>query len=517
MNDKDSIEGGGVTEGEQEATPPVEPTPAAPTPPVIPMPDVKAIVDEAIKPFAEKLDEAQKYVEAVKASEALRETVKTNEAAVQGLFEAAPAEGAENPYARFSEEERAALLDGMTFEGSAEDCQTRLNERVALFDRGRATAKLTAMGHAGAGVVRSPALPKDGDYYGQDHRILTEKVRRILETEGAFERQPGSASVVSKAIMGRFNESYGQRLLNEADGTASDVADPVYTYSAVVLEQALPQVKLLDIVDVGTMDSLLDVIWLETWSAALNADLASFQIAEGSTAPAVNMTLAKYIIYASAKKVRTSLTPENTAMARGIPGYDMIARTLAGLSKDLARRLDYHFAGVLVATSDAYAATKVTTNETLTQASSSTTWQSANRAWIENEYVRKLITADNYVLTRLNLVGTDFDGGVGNADAALQAIIVIDSSGTPKTLVRGWLQADGTVKTKAAADADYYVKHADGQVVLADSPVTSGLTAPYKAKYTYTRNTVLVDMTPGVGIKLNEHLLNVHQKVDQAY
>ena len=482
-------------------------------------PDVQAIVDAELAPIREELSKASTKIKEQEDAEALRETVKVNEVAIRELFEAEPEEGTENPYARFEGRDRDALVEGLLFHGTIEECQARLDERVMLFDRARAGVKLQGMGHEGLGIVGSSAVARQSVAdlgLREDHKIITQKVRDLLRSEGSWIAADGTRDAHQRAILEQFDASYSSHLLNEADGTASDIADPVYTYSRIVLEQAMPLMKLLDLADVGTMQSLADVIWLETWSAALNAELNDMQVAEGDTAPQVNMTLAKYIIYASAKKIRTSLTPENIAMARGIPGYDMVARTLAGLTKDVARRLDYHLAGILVAASDAYAATTVTVNETLTQVGASTTWQSANRAWIEHEYVRKLITADNYILTRLNECGWDFDGTVDGTDAALQAVVVIDSTGSPKTLVRGWLQADGTVKTKAGVAADYYVKFADGQIVIAASPVSAPLTGPYKAKYTYTRNTVVCDMTPGVGITLKEHLLTVHQKVGQA-
>ncbi|MEW6096259.1 MAG: ChaB family protein [bacterium] len=427
-------------------------------------------VNESLKVKEDELKKQSESVQKILDEKRVEDERKKNEQAVKEKI----AES-DFKFSRFNEKQQQVILEGLDYSGTIENVNKRLDEKIKMMDTAIASAKLEARGYGGIGRgYVSVGNTGVGERIGR----LNEELNRQLSNT---DKSPVSEAAKDKIkpILEQFDRMYHLELKNE-ETVAANIFTPT-SYARVVIEQILPRITALEVCNIHTMTGLIDTISVNKYSADFDADVSAIEVGEGADLIETGILVTPYTLYATAKKMRTKITYEAMLSAKAAGNINAEAANLAAIAEDVRRRVDRKLWGVMVAMSNCYSTVKVTTAESLVQVGATKAYQAANAGWIEKEYIKKENTTTNLRTAQLVDVGTD-------ATSTLQKVEVIDSSATPKTLVRGYLKADGTVKTSAGADADYYVRYADGQIVIADNPVTAGLTPPYKAKYTYTKN-----------------------------
>ncbi|MDI6781584.1 MAG: ChaB family protein [bacterium] len=485
---------------------------------------VKAVMTERQKDF----DELKTLQEEIKAEKAVESQIKTNEAAVKVRIA-----NDSFRFSRFNEHQQKVILEGLDYSGTTEAVNARLDERIKMMDTSIAAVRLEERGirrgTSGSSLiveVGASAMP------GQERIAkLSEATKNLLQMDEAIKTSARTTAHI-KAVLENFARINERALLNEADTMGAGNLPTVTQYSAVVIEQAFQLITSLDLCDIGTMNSSPIDVFLENYSENPKANINALKVVQGGTMAKAALSLAKFPLYSEVLKLRVGLYEEALVAAKSANNYDIEARSILSLVKDFSRRKDMFNYGLMLAKSDCYDVGKVTTSETLSQVGTTTKWYGihgglnyllnptdavarANRhhMWVKNEFIKKFDSNNNLASTYLALAGTD-------ATSILQAVIVVDSSATPKTLVYGYLQADDTVRVAendlTSALADYYVLYPDGAIVISDSPVTSGLTGPYKAKYTYTKNARVWMATPPAGVSFENHLKELHMLTGQA-
>lgn len=482
---------------------------------------VKALVGQLMGPVNEQLaaakvqaeedrknlDEARKVIneaqaEKEKQARIAASKVKLNETLNGEEFKA------------YSPDERQSLLESIELDCNEEVLLGQVQRQKAIMDKMIASVKLRNMGFGSGnvpGVGYSPAqvvneaLP-NGEYIGR----LNEAVSAVLNqhNDGFLAKKTPNREKASKAILEAFDREYRRQLMNEA-GMAGDVPQ-IVSFSRVVVEQGLPLLRAADLVVIDTMPAITHTIYFEKWSNPLDANISGMQVGEGGTAPSGTMKIVPYTIYADDRKIRTALTPEIMAMARGIAGYDIMARSVAGLARDYARRLDRLIFRLAIAKADLQNYREVRTFETLTvDGANAQRYVSANKMWVKWEWFKKYNPETNQPTAKLAYVGEE-------TGSIHQRIVVQMGSGSPTTLTRGWLQPSGAITVNedgTGAAADYYVEYADGSIVISTDVV---ITTPVQAKYVYTLNSVFFTQVPASGVKLEDHLVNLHRAIGQA-
>lgn len=486
---------------------------------------MKTVMDEQKK----EMDELKALREEIGAEKAAATQKVVNEAAVKERVA-----NADFKFSRFNEHQQKVIMEGLDYSGTLEAVNTRLDERIKMMDTTIAAVKLEERGirrsTSGSSLrveVGASALP------GQE-RIdkLNKATRRLLQIDESF-KPSEKAKEYSDAMRENFIQMNERALMNEADTMGAGNLPTVAQYSVVVIEQAFQLVSSLELCDIGIMTSSPDNVFLENYSENPRANINALKVPQGGTMAKAALTLSSFPLYSEVLKLRVGLYEEALVAAKSANNYDIEARSIAALAKDFARRKDMFAYGLMLAKSDCYSVGKVTANETLTQVGTTTKWYgihgglnfllnpnsvvaktNKHHMWIKNEFIKKFDANNNLASTYLALAGTD-------ATSTLQAVVVIDNSATPKTLVLGYLQEDETVRVAendlASALADYYVLYPDGAIVISDAPVTQGLTlTAVKAKYTYTKNARVWMLTPPAGVKFEDHIGEAHLLTGQV-
>jgi hypothetical protein len=362
---------------------------------------------------------------------------------------------------------------------------------------------------------------------------LSEAVSHVLSISRK-DPEPMSRRLIAhkNEVMQNFARQNHHALLNEADTMGAANLPTVNQYSAVVIEQSFQQMTALNLCDLGTMNSSPLNMFLETYSEAAAADINALKVPQGGVMKKTATTVTKFPVYSEILKLSFALSEEALVAARSANNYALEARSIAALVNDFTRREDRFIYALMSAKANCHCTANISTAETLTQLGTTTLWYSSrggrnylqnptsttaaankNLMWVKNEFVKNFDAQHNLAATYIVRAGTDIT-------STLQPVVVIDSSVVAKTLVHGYLQSDGSVRTVegdvASALADYYVLYPDGAIVISDAPVTVGLTAPYKAKYTYTKNARVWMMTPPSGVKFEDHLKELHLVAGQV-
>lgn len=476
------------------------------------------------------LDEQQKEISKILTENKAMKAVDENKQAVQARIA-----NSDFKFGRFAETQKKIILEGLDYAGTLDQVNARLDEKIAMMDSAIASAKLEAkMGGQSTGYGATRIEVGDTAIPGAERIAkLNEATRTYLGmSESLPLKLPAMLESHKKAVMDEFVRRNYATLVNEADTMGASNLPTVTQYSAVVIEQAFQMLTAFPLCDLGMMAGSPTDLFLENYSEAPNSDINALKVTQGGTIAKTAMTLTNFKIYSELLALRIGLYEQALTAAKSAGNYDLEARSIGAMAKDFSRRKDRYIYGLMLAKSDCYETGAVTSAETLTQIGTTTKWYSvcgganyqnnptnvvakANRhfAWVKNEFVKKFDAAGNLASTYIALAGTD-------ATSTLQKVEVKDSSATPKTLVFGFLQADGSVRVTendiTSALADYYVLYADGAIVISDAPVTPGLTAPFKAKYTYTKNARVWMMTPPSGVTFENHLAELHQLTGQV-
>mgnify|MGYP001595532675 CR=1 FL=1 len=484
--------------------------------------------DAAMKAAMNEQRELKALREEIKAERMEAEQKKVNEVAVKARVAAT-----DFKFSRFNEHQQKVIIEGLDYEGTAEAVSERLDDRIRMMDTSIAAVKLEARGISRGTSGSSLNIEVgNGSLPGQERITkLSEATKRLLSIDKTV--VPSARTIEhSKAVLENFARINERSLFYEADTMGAGNLPTVTQYSAVVIEQAFQLITSLDLCDIGVMASSPIDVFLENYSENPKANINALKTAQGGTMAKAALALSKFPLYSEVLKLRVGLYEEALVAAKSANNYDIEARSILALVKDFSRRKDMFNYGLMLAKADCYDVGKVTANETLVQVGTTTKWHGkhgglnyllnpndvvakANRhhMWVKNEFVKKFDANNNLASTYLALAGTD-------ATSTLQAVVAVDSSATPKTLVFGFLQADGTVRVLendlTSALADYYVLYPDGAIVISDNPVTAGLTAPFKVKYTYTKNARVWMLTPPAGVKFEDHLKELHLLTGQV-
>jgi len=488
--------------------------------------------DDAIASIDSKmndLNEQRKKMDELLAKNEALETMRANEAAVKERVTVA-----DFKFSRFTAPQQKIIFEGLDYSGDKDVVFSRMDEKIRIMDSAIASAKLESRGFASGRHGQSHIEVGDTAIPGGERIAkLNEAVGRILSMDGYQPAKMSDRITAHKnEVMQNFVRINHQALLSEADTMGAGNLPTVNQYAATVIEQAFQIMTALDLCDLGLMTSSPFNVFLETYSESATADINALKIAQGGMISKAAMSLVKFPMYSECLKLRISLYEEALVAAKSAGNYDLEARTIAALAKDFGRRKDKYIYGLMLAKADCHDTVNVATAETLIRVGTTNTWYAVhggknyqqnptvesaaankNHMWVKSEFIKKFDANNNLAATYIARAGID-------VTSALQAVIVVDSSATSQTLVFGYLQSDGSVRMTendlTSALADYYVLYPDGAIVISGAPVTGGLTAPYKAKYTYTRNARVWMMTPSVGITFEEHLKGLHQLTGQV-
>jgi hypothetical protein len=494
---------------------------------------LKKAQSDAVSSFDSKIsdfDEQRRKLEELYDKNMLLESMRSNEQSVKGRIA-----NADYKFSRFTAPQQKVIVENLDYSGTAEDVMRRLDEKVQFMDAAVASAKLESRGFTTAYSpsqvnveVGETAIPG-----GERIAKLSEAVSHVLSIGGQEPEQMSSRLIAHKnEVMRNFARLNHQTLLNEADTMGAANLPTVNQYSAVVIEQSFQQMTALNLCDLGTMNSSPMNMFLETYSESAAADINALKVPQGGVMKKTATTVTKFPVYSEILKLSFSLSEEALVAARSANNYALEARSIAALVNDFTRREDKFIYALMSAKANCHSTVNVSTAETLTQLGTTTTWYSTrggrnylqnptsttaaankNLMWVKNEFIKKFDVNNNLAATYIVRSGTDIS-------STLQPVVVVDSSVVAKTLIHGYLQSDGSVRTVEgdieSAIADYYVLYPDGAIVISDAPATVGLTAPYKAKYTYTKNARVWMMTPPSGVKFEDHLKELHLVTGQV-
>ncbi|MFZ5986384.1 MAG: DUF6582 domain-containing protein [Bacillota bacterium] len=485
---------------------------------------IQEAVSKATEGFKSQLNE----VETLKSEREKERQINENKKSVEELLGKE-----ETKWSRFNEAQQSIILKDLDYSGSIDEVKTRLNEKMTFVDTVIAQQKLSDKGFlTGKGTTHIEVTnnPLPG---AERIKKLNEATRDILSMGEVTPRKPAShIQFYIDAVLQKFDREYGRELLNEADTMGAANLPTTYEYARVVIEQAFQNIVAFNLSDLGIMGASPEIIFLEKWSEKPTADLNSLKVGQGGTIAKAALALSPFTMYAETLKLAVALYEEALVAAISAQNYPLEARAIASLANDFRRRVDLYLFNLMIAKADTFFTGTVTTAETLAQVGTTKKWYSINggcnyyqnptnptaianrhNGWVKNEFIKVFNSTTNLASTSIQLVGT-------HSSSTLQKVEVIDSSAPSKTLVFGFKQSDGSVRVTegdlSSALADYYVLYADGAIVIADSPVTAGLTAPYKAKYTYTKNTRVWTLTPPSGVTFEDHLKTLHQLTAEA-
>lgn len=483
---------------------------------------IQAGVDEGLKITneARKTQDAEvtKILEEKKATD----QIKANEVAVKTRIGVA-----DFKFNRFDETQQKTILEALDYSGEEAGVQKRLDERISFMDKALVATQLKARGiGTGQGYVERASVGKEAKPFMEHVNKLNEATKRQMVNLSFPVPVNERMKKFTEDVVDLYDRKHWAQLMNEADGVAGDMP-AVVSYGRVVLEQSFQKTIALNVCDVGTIESKIDQIFVETYSESPYADLNALRVGENAQIAKSKGILSPFTIYALANKLGTSLSYEALMSAKSANNYDLQGKNLASLVNDVARRTDLFVLTMMAAHADCQKTVKVDSFETLVKIGTTKEWMAINgglagnhNAWVQHEHIKKFDVNNNLATSQLLDVGTD-------STSTLQKIIIQDTSTPPKTLVKGYLQSDGSVRVSknniASALADYYVRYADGSIVISDNPITPGLTlVNLGAKYTYTLNTRVWMATPSrdpnqpASITFEDHLLKLHQLTGRA-
>jgi hypothetical protein len=327
-----------------------------------------------------------------------------------------------------------------------------------------------------------------------------------------------SSEFALDSILKEFDEQHWQQLQAEAktlteanEVIQTSIGPRVAMISRTIIPIAWRRLSALQVMDVGpTMGSRIVDIPVAAWGPSETSDLAddigAIMVADDGDIPVGGISYTNYPLYATRLALSAEIRSEAIATAKGT-SMDPVADALAGLTRDIATRLDRLFWQVQITKAQMF--TSSYTEETTFQ----DMVDLGNNVWafsgddgstaidggvLRYEWV-KSIDANG------NPTGTDIIKLYGTVETAntLQEIVVQDDD-----------------DTALIYDTDYSVNWLDGTITLTltgIAKVNEGLEAKLTfANASGTHNTKFWSVTPPTGVTLYDHLINLRQQVGGA-
>jgi len=420
-------------------------------------------------------------------------------------------------YKRFSEAEKKVLLESVDFEvvypkvdmskpeSITATILESLKNEINQLDRLIAASKLRETGYpkkgTGNGITNVEVINENVPGMEQIKR-LEKDVERAIDPYNKYWKLPDDhhgQSVINE-IMNKYYKDNHEKLMLEANEEfkQDDIGARIATINAVVIPAALRRLTAMKFCNVVNMKALLDFVLIESYvptiESNVHTNLALFQPTEDGTLTMVGSTTVGYPIVATEKGFRTMITTKAIATAKNSV-IDPVVMSVASMAKLGAQITDQYIYEFVIARTQGYDASEVSSWETLTKVGATAEYQSVNQGWIKYEPYKHYDGNGNPDDAKLlNLFGTTS----GNV---LQKI-EIGHGGTPTVLTYG---------------THYTINFADGSVTLTAAGVSAVSTDDVKAKYSYTNNAKFWSVTGGAGtVTLYDWLLNLQQMIGQA-
>lgn len=379
-----------------------------------------------------------------------------------------------------------------------------LKNEISKMDSFIAVAKLNETGYpktgTGNGITDIQVINENTPGMEYISR-LTRDMNMYMDREDDYKLpEDHPARHTLKKMLEIYDSQNYRRLLHEAaeDVTQADIALKNASISRAFIESVWPRLTALEICETGTMVTRQDIIPVETFlpafSTDVHTDMLLLQPGESQALNVAGITLSEYPIQATPKNQSAMITSEAIATAKGL-NISLIARNMALLGTYVRTILDKFMWELIIAKTQAYDATEVTSWTQLTRVGSTNEHASAHQGWVKFEYVKTLDGNGNPTTNKLiPLFGT-------TSTNTLQAVVAREGGGDNTALIYS---------------DDYTINWPDGTVTLTTAGAAKAAGNLVEVKYTYTENAKFWSIVPDTGVTLYSHLLNLSQKFGEA-
>ena len=339
---------------------------------------------------------------------------------------------------------------------------------------------------------------------------MTEDIDRRLKKDNPNEFILPNDHIAQKAVREIMDKYYEEnaKTLKKLDESGEqvyqvDIGVRAATIAAVAIPAAMRRLTALQVVDVGTQTARIEDIPIKAWlpaetSGRIDTDMAAVEILDAATVATAGVTYSNYPAYAMRKALRTFISPDAYATAKGT-GLDPEADAISGLVDDIRHRIDRLLWLLMITKAQAYSTSQQTSFTAMTHLGSNV-WgvQSSGstlRGWVKFEWVKTYDANGNPTGAKLiPLFGTTS----GNT---LQKVQVQEAAGDNTDLVYS---------------DDYKIDWASGTIQLTAAGIVKEASNGLQVKYTRTTNLSTFSRTPDAGVTLYDHISNLRQAITDA-
>ena len=344
--------------------------------------------------------------------------------------------------------------------------------------------------------------------YTFSHQLL-EEMRRVGSPDMWIMPEDHESMKVLAQQLATYAQQHGAAL---KETTQSGIATRLARIAMATIPVIWRTTSAFQVARLGTQALPIEDIPIATWSPDPTSRdfVGQYDRITRGESDAINKSTLSYTNFRMISTEQSCLV-DFTSKARMLVNntpLDPIRESIQNMAMQITDKLDSALWGLLLYYGLNFSKVQVTTAEVLTRASTTTTWNSKNRAWIPFAWVKGFDTNGNP--TTAKFVASTPASGVSAAPTTLgfQGVEVTVGATTPLTMQYG---------------THYTVDFQSGAVILTTAGETRRATASgganagkVLAKYTYSTNADNFSLTAASGTTFIQHLMNLRNTVGQA-